>query len=96
MKIENDNRIPAAGLGRTEAPRHASEKQQPAAPAPSAGATKVELSARARELRATLETAKKAPDVREDVVADVRQRIADGRYRIDPDTIATRLIDRKA
>ncbi len=101
MKIDSTNSIPAGGVRGPE-PKAADPARGAATPASGQqpaggpGAAQVELSARAKELRATLDAAKQAPDVREDVVNDVRQRIADGRYRIDPQQIASRLIDRKA
>ncbi|MDP3939405.1 MAG: flagellar biosynthesis anti-sigma factor FlgM [Deltaproteobacteria bacterium] len=38
------------------------------------------------------ETARSAPDVREDLVAHYRQIIAEGRYHPDPEEIAERMI----
>lgn len=35
----------------------------------------------------------KAPDIREDVVADIRQRMSDGTYQIDMDALADKLLD---
>ena len=58
--------------------------------------TRVELSPRARELAAARRAADAAPDVRADVVANARQRIANGQYQVDPEQIARRLIDRTA
>jgi len=59
-------------------------------------AAKVELSSRSRELHAALELAKQAPDVRAGVVADVKQRIANGTYEVDPARIARAMLDRRA
>ena len=69
-----------------------------AAPAGGAGApaAKVAISARSRELHEALRAANAAPDVREDVVADVRARITSGSYRIDPERIARGILDASA
>ncbi len=99
MKIDPQSTIQAIPLPRTHAERQGSsateETQAGAAPRAGAAAT-VEVSARARELHAAVAAAEQAPDVRTERVADARQRLADGRYQIDPEQIASRLLDRRA
>lgn len=60
----------------------------------SAAAT-VHLSSRSRELHAAIRAASGAPDVRAELVGEVRARIDDGTYRIEPEAIARRLLDRR-
>lgn len=52
----------------------------------------VELSAKAREMQEgrakALEIARNTPDVREDRVADIKRRIADGTYQVDAGAVA--------
>ena len=59
-------------------------------------AATVELSNRARELHAALRAVSDAPDIRADVVADIRGRLAAGRYRLDAEATARRILDRRA
>lgn len=54
---------------------------------------KAELSDRAREMSRAKEVANSAPDVREDRVAALKRKIADGSYRVDADAIAEKMFD---
>jgi negative regulator of flagellin synthesis FlgM len=108
MKINDRHPLPSTGVGGPAAPRPRAEGAPEArpttaqpTPAPasapaSAPATKVELSARSRELHEARRLADAAPDVRADKVADVRARITDGTYKVDPHQIAQRIVDRRA
>jgi len=99
MKIQDTSAQPLAGVGRTTTP-----ESSPGARAGVAGSTAgvtqpaatVELSSRARELHRALQIANEAPDVRPDVVKDVRARISSGTYELDPAATARRMIDRRA
>lgn len=61
-----------------------------------AGATgtgdRVELSAEARQLRALSESAAAAPEVDTAKMEQIRQQIAEGRYHVDPQKLADRLL----
>jgi negative regulator of flagellin synthesis FlgM len=59
-------------------------------------AAKVELSSRGREIQTALSAAKSAPDVRADKVAEVRKRLENGTYVIDPSRIARGILDSRA
>jgi flagellar biosynthesis anti-sigma factor FlgM len=102
MKIPEPAARPTPGLNRPSAPdasrrAAASAAGSNAAPAASADpAATVELSDRARELHDALRVAKAAPDVRTEVVDDVRRRLADGRYELNAEATARRMIDRRA
>jgi flagellar biosynthesis anti-sigma factor FlgM len=61
-----------------------------------APAAHVAISARSRELHQALRAANAAPDVRDDVVAEVRARILSGAYRIDPERVARGILDTSA
>ncbi len=80
----------AAGRGRPET-KPAPDESRAEAPA-----AKVELSARSRELHEALKTANAAEDVREEKVAEAKQRIKSGHYKVDADQIARRILDRRA
>ena len=104
MKINQQTPISPAGLGSVSGPTAAARRpvagtpaaDVPAATGAGAPAARIELSARSRELHQALSAANAAPDVREDVVADVRARIGNGTYRIDADRIARGILDTKA
>lgn len=67
-----------------------------AAQGTSTPAAKVELSSRGREIQSALSAAKAAPDVRADKVAEVRKRLENGTYVIDPTRIARGILDSRA
>ncbi len=95
MKIEQP---PLGGAGRPEpigARRLAPDARPDPATDASAAAT-VHLSSRSRELHAAVRAADQAPDVRAELVREVRARIDSGTYRIEPEVIARRLLDRRA
>jgi negative regulator of flagellin synthesis FlgM len=54
---------------------------------------KTEISSRGREFAAAKAMAKSAPDVREDRVADLKKRIAEGSYAMNSDAIADRMVN---
>ena len=56
------------------------------------GPDTVSLSDRARDLKAALRAVQSTPDVREDRIADLRQRIADGTYQVASDVLANDIL----
>ena len=59
---------------------------------PSAPADGVSLSGAARELRAFQQAAQEAPDIREDLVAELKAKIAAGRYHPPAEDIARKML----
>lgn len=104
MKINEQPPITSSPLGRATGPKGPARRPADASAVTGAGApgragtpaAKVELSARSRELHEAMLAAQAAPDVRPQVVADVRARIDDGTYRIDPERIARGILDSTA
>ena len=58
-----------------------------------AGTATAEISSRGKEAAKAMATAKDAPDVREAKIAELRQRISEGKYNVKPDDIADRMVD---
>ncbi len=54
---------------------------------------KTEISSRSRDFARVKNLAQEAPDVREDRVASLKQRIAEGKYQVDHGAVADRLVD---
>jgi flagellar biosynthesis anti-sigma factor FlgM len=104
MKIQDQQARAATelGVGGARAPR--TEEKRPDQPAAGTSATSgsagpaatVSLSSRSRELHGALAAAKAAPDIRQDKVADVRRRLDNGTYVIDPTRIARGILDSRA
>jgi negative regulator of flagellin synthesis FlgM len=57
------------------------------------GAAKTEISAKAREFAQAKAVAGEAPDVREQKIADIKARIASGKYEVNAQAIADRMVD---
>jgi negative regulator of flagellin synthesis FlgM len=103
MKVQQANTRSAADLAlqAAKAPKPETQPSQ-AAPAKAHGgqgagpAATVALSSRSRELHGAMAAAKAAPDVRADRVADVRRRLDNGTYVVDPTRIARGILDSRA
>jgi flagellar biosynthesis anti-sigma factor FlgM len=99
MKIQTDpNAVTPAISGPTASPRR---QDAPRSEAHSSSrladtAATVELSPRSRELHEAMIKAKAAPDVREQVVEQIRQRVDAGTYVVDTSAIAQSILDRRA
>lgn len=59
----------------------------------SEGDAKSEISPRAREFAAAKAIASQTPDVREEKVAALKRRIAEGKYQVDAAKVADRMVD---
>jgi negative regulator of flagellin synthesis FlgM len=57
------------------------------------GAVKSDISSRGREAARAKAIANAAPDVREEKIAELKQKIAAGKYRVNPEAIADRMVD---
>ncbi|GBD23810.1 hypothetical protein HRbin29_01483 [bacterium HR29] len=85
------------GLERTLGGRSVSETsgvtgEGRAAPSRADGADRAVLSLRGRLLAAAMESVRAAPEVRSERVAALKAAIAEGRYDIDAESIARRLL----
>jgi negative regulator of flagellin synthesis FlgM len=80
---------------RTQAgtPAKKTDKPGTAATARDTGGAKSEISARGKEMARAKEVAAAAPDIREEKIAELRRRIAEGKYQTDPEAIAERMIN---
>lgn len=56
-------------------------------------AANAEISQKSKDFAKARAVAADAPDVREDKVADIKRRIAEGSYKTDANSIADRLVD---
>ncbi len=53
---------------------------------------RVEFSARSKEMQKIYEILQASPDVRSEKVADLKRRIEEGRYRVDSEGVAEKII----
>ena len=98
MKINDQNPIlrPELTGPSPSGAKRAAGDEPPAAEGARGPAAKVELSSRSRELHEALRAAGDAPDVRREEVERVQRELREGRYEIDPEQIARRMLDRRA
>jgi negative regulator of flagellin synthesis FlgM len=68
-------------------------RSQPRIPTEIEGDMRPQISDKARELSTAKKVATMAPDVREAKIAELKERIAAGRYHVDPKVVADRLVD---
>lgn len=63
------------------------------AKAADSGDANTEISAKGKEFAKAKAIANEAPDVREEKIAALKARIAEGKYKVDADAIADRMVD---
>jgi flagellar biosynthesis anti-sigma factor FlgM len=101
MKIEDPRSVsqspvrPAAPSTNGAARTDISRPQNGSAPV-GQPAARVEFSTRSREMHQALDAANAAPDVRADKVADAKQRIAQGTYTVNAESVARGILDKRA
>lgn len=61
--------------------------------APTDSEVKAEFSSRAKDFSKAKQVASETPDVREAKVAELKKRIAEGKYKVDANAVADRMVD---
>jgi negative regulator of flagellin synthesis FlgM len=69
------------------------DEKTPSQEASATDGAKTHISARGKEMAHAKSVATDAPDVREAKIAELRRRIAEGRYNVDPHKVADRMVD---
>lgn len=97
MKVDN-NRISSSEVAQSSAAKKAdkakeAKEKKSAAATEILGAAKTEISPKAKEAAQAKAVATSAPDVREERVAALKKQIAEGKYKIDADAIASKMVD---
>ena len=86
----------AKAANKTEKTEQAAKAAE-SAKASSADSVKSDISSRGKELAKDMakakEVANSAPDVREEKVAELKRRIAAGKYNVSPEAIADKMVD---
>lgn len=59
----------------------------------SSSSVKAEISTQAKDMAKAKQLAMEAPDVRENKIAELRERIAAGKYQVDSKAVADKLVD---
>lgn len=75
----------------------AAQARKKAAPTESkvvdSGSAKTEISGRARDMAQAKSVAQSSPDVREDRIAALKAKIAEGKYQVDAQKVADKMVD---
>src|SRR5258708_569821 len=86
----------AGGARRTEKAghtAHAKKGEKVSSAEKGSEAVNSDISTKAKDFAKARSVAAEAPDVREEKVADLKRRIASGKYNVDADAIAERLVE---
>lgn len=77
---------------KSEAAKKSGENKSKASVLDSAS-VKSEISAKSRDYKEAHAVAAQAPDVRETKIEEIKKRIAEGRYKVDADKVADKLVN---
>ena len=69
------------------------ELKQKAAYGDVSGSVKSDISAKSKEYGKAHAVASETPDVRENKIEEIKRRIAEGKYKVDPDKVAEKLVN---
>ena len=69
------------------------EEAKKAGQTSASGAANTEISSKAKEMAKAKSVAEGAPDTREEKIAELKRRIASGKYGVDADAIADRMVN---
>lgn len=96
MKVSNQNPIIQSDM-RTEQVRQREEIKtqhpQPSAPDKTSQEEKVDLSQKAKEIQKIRKLAEEAPEIREEKVAELKQKIEQGGYNIKGEKVAQKILE---
>jgi len=93
QSIQNKDVSGASSAKRTEKAGAAGDSQKAGATAADSSGAKSEISAKAKEFVQAREVAAKAPEVREDRIAELKKKIASGNYQVNAQAIADKMVD---
>ena len=100
MKVGNNtgtNNVQTSDAPKTKGAGQAKKIERGSAPAStpksSIPGAKTEISSKGKEFAQAREVAAKAPDTREDKIAELKQRIAGGSYKVDAKAVSDKLVD---
>ena len=100
MRVNSTNSNPiqnteVSGPKKSEKTKQSSDAARAAAVAPGTveGSTKTEISSRAKEMAKAKDVASSTPDVREEKIAELKKRIQAGRYQVDAEALADKMVD---
>jgi negative regulator of flagellin synthesis FlgM len=100
MRVNQSGNNPVQGAevsnaAKTERAQKAQAKRgaQQAGGAAAAEGAKAQISTKGKEFARAKEVATSAPDVREERIAELKRRIAAGKYQVDANAVADRMVD---
>lgn len=91
--IQNKDVSGSTSAKRSEKAGAADAASKVSAKAVDASSVRPEISAKAKEFSKAQELASKAPDVREEKIAELKKRIASGNYQVNAQAIADKMVE---
>ena len=95
-QVQEEGKVKGAGKAQGSARIQATEKASGAAAAKGtylADSAKPELSSKAKDMAKAKAVASEAPDLREEKIAELKRRIAEGKYDVSAAAVADRMVD---
>jgi negative regulator of flagellin synthesis FlgM len=93
QSVQNKDVAGSAGAKRSEKAGSGEAASKVSAKSVDSSSARPEISAKAREFSKAQEAAAKAPDIREEKIAELKKRIAAGNYQINAQAIADKMVD---
>ena len=95
--VQSGDASATKGAGKAASAQQTKKSERSSAPAAASKSgipgANAEISSKGKEIARASAAAANAPDEREDKIAELKQRIASGSYKIDANAIAGKLVD---
>jgi negative regulator of flagellin synthesis FlgM len=92
-QIQNAEATSSKGVDRASQAKNAKKADKSQASTESTDSANTSISSKAKDFAKAKAVASHAPDVREEKIAELKKRIAAGKYKIDDDAVADKLVD---
>jgi negative regulator of flagellin synthesis FlgM len=92
-QVQDNNEVSKSKKASKTSAAQENERSGKAATSGSSSAVKSDISNKGKEFAKVKAAATGAPDVREQKIAELKKRIAEGKYKIDDNAIADKMVD---
>ncbi len=92
-QVQENNEVSKAKKATKSAGAEEASKAGKSSTSGTTSAVNAEISAKGKEFAKVKEAATKAPDIREQKIAELKKRIAEGKYKIDENAVADRMVE---
>jgi negative regulator of flagellin synthesis FlgM len=92
-QVQDNNEVSKSKKAGKSSATQEADRSHKAATSGSSTAVNADISAKGKEFAKVKEAAARAPDVREQKIAELKRRIAEGKYKIDENAVADKMVD---